>query len=146
MKYWKATLFLFSGLILMATYAYTAEMDPTIPRVPADQIDAAKAMKNPVPATPESAAKGKAVFEGKGTCFTCHGMSGQGDGEAGAALDPSPRNFSNTQWQDLRSDGEMFWIVQNGSEGTGMISYNPAMITDEESWQAINYVRTLKGQ
>lgn len=146
MKHWKVTLLLLSGMILATTQVYAAEADPTISRVPADQIEAAKAMKNPVPATPESIAKGKAVFEGKGTCFTCHGMSGKGDGDAGAALDPSPRNFTNTQWQDLRSDGELFWVIKNGSEGTGMISYNPAMVTDEETWQVINYVRSLKGK
>ena len=146
MKYWKVTLLLLSGLILMSTYAYTAERDPAIPRVPADQIDAAKAMKSPMAATPEAIAKGKAVFQGKGICFTCHGMTGMGDGDAAAALDPSPRNFSNADWQGFRTDGELFWVIKNGSEGTGIISYNPAMITDEEAWDVIHYVRSLKGQ
>lgn len=127
-------------------YVSAAEKDPTVPRVPADQIAAAKAMKNPLQGTPENIAKGKAIFEGKGTCFTCHGLSGKGDGDAGKALDPTPRDFTNAQFHGLRTDGEMFWVIKNGSAGTGMIAYNPAMITDEETWQVILYERSFKGK
>ena len=133
------------GLALVASAAFAAERDIKIPRVPAAELAAAKANKNPLPATPENIAKGKAIFEGKGTCFTCHGNSGKGDGPAGAALEPSPRNFTNPEFDKVRTEGEMFWIVKNGSPGTGMISYNPAMISDEEAWQAILYERSLGG-
>lgn len=146
MRLWKATLLLVTGLVLVSVYAHAVERDITVPRVPADQMAAAKAMKNPLPATPENIVKGKAVFEGKGTCFTCHGLSGKGDGDAGKALDPTPRDFSNPQFHGLRTDGEMFWVIKNGTAGTGMIAYNPAMITDEETWQVILYERTFKGK
>ena len=59
------------------------EKDPLKPRVAPDQMADAKAMKNPVASTPESIAKGKALYEGKGTCFNCHGKAGDGQGEAG---------------------------------------------------------------
>ncbi len=146
MRLWKETLLLVTGLTFVSMYASAAEKDVTVPRVPADQIAAAKEMKNPLQATPENIAKGKAIFEGKGTCFTCHGLSGKGDGDAGKALDPSPRNFTNPQFHSLRTDGEMFWVIKNGSAGTGMISYNPAIITDEEAWQTILYERSFKGK
>jgi mono/diheme cytochrome c family protein len=146
MRLWKGTLLLVMSLTFVSIYASAAEKDPTVPRVPADQIAAAKAMKNPLQATPENIAKGKAIFEGKGTCFTCHGLSGKGDGDAGKALDPTPRDFTNAQFHGLRTDGEMFWVIKNGSAGTGMISYNPAMITDEETWQVILYERSFKGK
>lgn len=146
MKFSKVMLVLVTGLFVVSAYASAAEKDITVPRVPADQLAAAKAMKNPLPATPDNIAKGKAVFEGKGTCFTCHGMSGKGDGDAGKALDPTPRDFSNADFHKLRTDGEMFWVIKNGSAGTGMISYNPAMITDEETWQVILYERTFSGK
>ena len=146
MKLWKTTLLLLTGLIFVVTYAIAAEKDITVPRVPPDQIAAAKAMKNPLTATPDNIAKGKAVFEGKGTCFTCHGLSGKGDGDAGKALDPTPRDFTSANFHGLRTDGEMFWVIKNGSAGTGMISYNPAMINDEEAWQTIIYERSLKGK
>jgi mono/diheme cytochrome c family protein len=134
---------LVASLLFIATASLAAERDITIPRVPADQLEAAKAMKNPVPPTPENIAKGKELFEGKATCFTCHGMSGKGDGPAGQALDPSPRNFTNPEFHKLRTDGELFWVIKNGSAGTGMISYAPAIISDEEAWTIINYERTF---
>jgi mono/diheme cytochrome c family protein len=134
------------GLAFVAGVAVAAEKDVKVPRVPAAELAAAKAMKNPLKPTPDVLAKGKAIFEGKGTCFTCHGNSGKGDGPAGAALDPSPRNFTNPEFNKIRTPGEMFWVVKNGSAGTGMIAYNPAMINDEEAWEAITYARSLGGE
>ena len=104
-------------------------------------------MKNPVAATPENVAKGKALFEGKGTCFNCHGKEGKGDGPAGAILNPSPRNFTNCDFHKKRKDGELFWVIKNGSPGTGMVSLIPAAITEEEAWAVINYERSFcKGE
>ena len=92
----------------------------------------AKAKKNPVAATPENIAKGKALFEGKGTCFNCHGKKGDGQGEAGKILNPSPRNFTNCKFHKKRKDGELFWVIKNGSAGTGMVSLTPAIITKKK--------------
>lgn len=131
------TLWLRPGMV------YAQEADISTPRVPPDQLEAAKAMENPLPPTPENIAKGKQVYEGKGTCFTCHGMSGKGDGPGGQALTPAPRDFTDPKFHQLRSDGEMFWVIKNGIDGTGMISYHPAMITDEETWQVILYEKTF---
>jgi mono/diheme cytochrome c family protein len=63
-------------LLLSASVVGAEEKDPLKTRVPADQLADAKANKNPVASTPESIAKGKALYEGKGTCFNCHGKSG----------------------------------------------------------------------
>lgn len=119
------------------------ESDITQTKVPAEELEAVKAMKNPFPATPENIAKGKEIYLGKGTCFTCHGNEGKGDGVAGAALDPSPRNFTNPEFHKIRTEGEMMWVVKNGSEGTGMIAYTPAIITEDEAWLAILFERSL---
>ena len=45
-------------------------------------------VKNP---TPEFIAKGKELFVS--TCSSCHGQDGKGNGPAGGALNPKPRNF-----------------------------------------------------
>lgn len=140
------------GLAIVIATAFTvsiglsAEKDPLAPRVPADQMKAAKAWKNPMPSTPENIAKGKEIFTGKGTCFTCHGNEGRGDGPAGAALDPSPRNFHNAKFPTSKTEGEMNWVIHNGSPGTGMISYAPAIITDEEAALVIVFERSLATQ
>jgi mono/diheme cytochrome c family protein len=121
-----------------------AERDPLKPRVPDGEIAAAQKMANPVPSSPDAVAKGKALYEGKGTCIKCHGSKGLGDGPLSKNLKPSPRSLVNAEWQKVRTDGEMFWVIKNGSPGTGMVSLIPSDINDEEAWTIIHYVRTLK--
>ena len=54
--------------------------DPKIlkPRVPADQIDEVRTWTNPFTSTPQNIEKGKALFESKAYCVTCHGKNGKG--------------------------------------------------------------------
>lgn len=127
--------------------AVGVEDDPCRARVPADQIAEAKAMKSPLPPSPAIVAEGKTIFEGKGTCFTCHGLSGKGDGEVGKALDPAPRNYTNPAFHDCKTEGEMFWVIKNGSPGTGMIpAVTTGILTEEEAWKVLQYERTFKGK
>ena len=134
-------------MLLSVSIVGAEEKDPTKPRVPAEQMADAKAMKNPVEATPDSIAKGKAFYEGKGTCFNCHGKEGKGNGPAGAMLNPSPRDFTNCKFHKKRKDGELMWVIKNGSPGTGMVSLIPAAVTEEEAWHIINYERSFcKGE
>src|SRR3972149_3595155 len=65
-------------MMLSVSVVGAEEREPLKPRVPADQMSDARANKNPVDATPENIAKGKALFEGKGACFKCHGQTGAG--------------------------------------------------------------------
>jgi cytochrome c len=133
-----AALMLFSVSVVGAE-----EKDPLKPRVPADQMADAKAMKNKFEADADSIAKGKALYEGKGTCFNCHGKAGDGQGEAGKILNPSPRDFTNCKFHKKRKDGELFWVIKNGSPGTGMVSLIPAAITEDEAWHIVNYERSF---
>lgn len=122
--------------------------DPAVlrPRVPGDQINQARAATNPLPATDEMIAKGKALFEGKAFCRACHGADGKGlgaDVEPGSLRGPLPRNFTDKSWQAARTDGEIFWILKNGSPGTDMASFIPLVLTEEEAWQVLLYVRSF---
>ncbi len=146
MGYWKSGVIALSVCAFVGAMAFAEEKDPTVSRVPPDQRGAAKAMKNKFQATPENIAKGKAIFEGKGTCFNCHGVSGKGDGPAGAILNPTPRNFTNEKFHKNRTDGEMFWVIKNGSAGTGMVPLIGTAITEEEAWLTIIYERTFRGK
>jgi mono/diheme cytochrome c family protein len=135
---------LFVAMVFVAsTAAMAEERDPLQTRVPKDQLAEAKTLKNPVAATPENIAKGKALFEGKGTCYNCHGKEGKGNGPAGAVLNPSPRDFTNCKFHKKRKDGELMWVIKNGSPGTGMVALVPAAITEEEAWLVINYERAF---
>ncbi len=126
--------------------AIAEEKNPIEPRVPPNERRDARALKNPIPKTPENIAKGKAIYEGKGTCFNCHGTSGKGDGPAGAILNPTPRNFTNPKFHKNRTDGEMFWVIKNGSAGTGMVPLIGTAITEEEAWFVILYERSFEGK
>ena len=112
------------------------------PRVPADKLEEARALKSPLPDSPDIVEKGKAIYEGKGTCFNCHGNSGRGDGPGGLSLTPSPRNFLHHGMWRHRTEGEIFWVIKHGSPGTGMIPFG-GLLTDEEIWTVMQYERSF---
>jgi len=133
---------------LLTTEGLTWAADKAVlrPRVPPDQIDAARAVTNPLPASEEIMAKGKALYEGKAFCKTCHGPDGKGLGAditPGSLKGPLPRNFTDQKWQAARTDGELFWILQHGSKGTAMAPFIPLVLTEEEAWQVLRYVRSF---
>lgn len=121
------------------------EKDVATARVPEDEMEEAREWTNPFKPTPENIAKGKALFVGKATCFTCHGNEGKGDGVAGVALDPGPRDFHNPLMKS-REAGEYMWVVANGIEGTGMISYTPGIVSEEEAALIILFEMSLVGK
>lgn len=99
---------------------------------------------NPLPATADAVNAGKALFQQSAqpvACAMCHGNKGDGQGFMGAALIPPPRNFTCGSMMKDIPDGQMFWIIKNGSPGTGMMSF--AGLPDEQVWQLIHYIRSL---
>jgi mono/diheme cytochrome c family protein len=112
------------------------------PRVPADHLDEARALTSPLPDSPDTIEKGKALYHGKGTCFNCHGPEGAGDGPVASQLNPSPRNFQHHGFWRHRTEGEIFWVIKNGSPGTSMVGF-AGQLTDEEIWAVIQYERTF---
>ena len=45
-----------------------------------------------------------------------------------------------------RTDGEMFWVIKNGSAGTGMVPLIGTAVTEDEAWLAILYERSFEGK
>ena len=74
-------------------------------------------------------------------CKICHGSTGNGMGMMAPGLNPPPRNFSCSETMKNISDGQMFWVVKNGSPDTGMVAYKS--LSDVQVWQIILYLRTL---
>jgi mono/diheme cytochrome c family protein len=129
--------------------AFGAEEAVLKPRVPIDQIDEVRTWTNPLPATEETIEKGKSLFQGKAFCVTCHGRDGKGLGgdiEPGTLKGPLPRNFTDKEWQAVRTDGELLWILKNGSKGTAMAPFIPLILTEEEAWQVLRYVRSFAAE
>ena len=134
------------SFLLLGGLTWAADKAVMRPRVPPDQIEAARAVTDPLPAGEEIIAKGKALYEGKAFCKTCHGPDGKGLGAdiaPGTLKGPLPRNFTDKKWQATRTDGELFWILKNGSKGTAMAPFVPLILTEEEAWQVLRYVRSF---
>jgi mono/diheme cytochrome c family protein len=137
--------FLLIGIaVSCAVPAWAVERHIGPPRVPADKLAEARALKNPLPDSVEIRKNGKALYNGKGTCFNCHGTDGGGNGPASAKLNPAPRNFRHHGFWRHRTEGEIFWVIKHGSSGTAMIGFGP-VLSDEEIWSLIRYERTFAG-
>ena len=93
--------------------------------------------KNPIPADANSIAAGRKVYTKE--CFSCHGTTGKGDGPAAKDLEKSAGDLSNPKMWD-QTDGALFWKITTGKKP--MASYEK-LLTEEQRWQVINYIRTL---
>ena len=87
----------------------------------------------------DAATAGAEVF--KTNCESCHGPQGHGDGPAGAALDPQPKNLA--EFAPTVGDDYLYWRINTGKEGTAMVAWK-GVLTDEQIWQAVAFIRTLK--
>jgi mono/diheme cytochrome c family protein len=103
------------------TAVWAADAQVLRPRVPPDQIEAARAVRNPLQPTPELLEKGRALFEGKAFCKACHGADGKGLPKELELKGPLPRNFD-------------------------MAPFVPLVLTEEEAWQVLLYVRSFNGR
>ena len=78
---------------------------------------------NPVEPTKKNIEKGKNLFlkNAKPTaCKLCHGVHGNGNGHLAKRMEPPPRNFTCGKVMEGLPDGQLFWVIQNGSNGTVM--------------------------
>ncbi|MCI0567370.1 MAG: c-type cytochrome, partial [Acidobacteria bacterium] len=73
--------------------------------------------RNPIPLTPDALAEGMAHFADH--CAGCHANDGSGETEMGQNLYPKAPDMRLPETQRL-SDGELFYIIQNGVRFTGM--------------------------
>ena len=134
------TLAIMATAVVTGVPAIAQHMQP--PRVSIEHLEEARALKSPLPDSPDVVEKGKALYHGKGTCANCHGPEGAGDGPVASQLNPSPRNFQHPGFWRHRTEGEIFWVIKNGSPGTSMVGF-AGQLTDEEMWAVIQYERTF---
>ncbi len=116
--------------------------DVYAPRVPPEQLEEIQEIESPFETTPERIEAGREIYFGKGLCVTCHSKNGKGVQMPSHA----PRSFTDPQWQDARTDGELMWILKNGSPGTGMPKRVGKDMTEEEGWNVIQFIRTFRDQ
>jgi mono/diheme cytochrome c family protein len=74
-------------------------------------------------------------------CVFCHGAPGVDASEAGDGLNPPAPDLTLGGVQ-ARTDGELFWIVQQGVRMTGMPAFGPTH-KDPEIWKIVAFLRHL---
>ncbi len=94
---------------------------------------------NPLPETPETLAQGRAHFADH--CASCHADDGSGDTPLGRGLYPRAPDMRRPETQRL-SDGEIFWIIENGVRFTGMPAWAEPR-QEAESWALVRFIRHL---
>jgi mono/diheme cytochrome c family protein len=102
---------------------------------------AARVAMNPVPATPEVLMEAMEHFADH--CAFCHANDGSGNTDIGKGLYPKPPDMKQAATQNL-SDGELFYIIQNGVRFTGMPGFAvPDDSHDQDSWKLVRFIRHL---
>lgn len=96
-------------------------------------------VKNPIAKDEASIKNGKTIYVAY--CTPCHGNSGKGDGPASASLNPKPADHTSPTVQ-AQSDGTMFYKISEGHAHTAMPPFK-AVLSSDQRWAVINYIRTL---
>jgi mono/diheme cytochrome c family protein len=99
----------------------------------------ARATQNPVPPSADTLRDARLHFADH--CATCHTNDGSGDSMIGKGLYPKPPDLRLPETQKL-SDGELFWIIENGVRFTGMPAFSSPGAQDE-SWKLVRFIRHL---
>lgn len=110
--------------------AYAGQAQPANP----------KTLKNPVPVTAASIAKGEQVYLQR--CRQCHGNSGKGDGGQ-APADSRPADLTDDQWDHGSTDGEIFTTIHDGVGPKYDMDSWEGKITDDDIWSVVNYIRSI---
>ncbi len=123
-----------TGLIVAG---FTIKIQPTQKAWPVPAAD--KAKKNPVVTSAESINAGKELWSMN--CKSCHGSKGLGDGSKAAQLKTEPGDFSTPAFQS-QTDGEIFYKLSVGRDD--MPASKKKIPDEEDRWNLVNFIRTLK--
>ncbi|MBF0185045.1 MAG: c-type cytochrome [Magnetococcales bacterium] len=126
--------------LLHGTTMAQADNVHAVPTAPADYL----AMSNPFgPENQEAVKWGERLYKSK--CRKCHGAEGDGKGSNAEYLDIKPVAFAKAGYLAQRKDGQLLWIIENGSPGTEMPSHGRGSRDDlpvEELWKLVSYLRS----
>jgi mono/diheme cytochrome c family protein len=100
----------------------------------------ARKQQNPVARSSEAIHDGMLHFADH--CAICHDNDGGGETMIGGGLYPKPPDLRKEQTQKL-SDGEIFWIIENGVRFTGMPAFGGQHGSQEDSWKLVHFIRHL---
>src|SRR5205823_6441061 len=75
-------------------------------------------------------------------CAGCHANDGSGDAPMGRHMYPPAPDMRLDDTQSM-SDGELFYIIENGVRLTGMPAWGGPGGNREDSWKLVRFIRQL---
>lgn len=100
----------------------------------------AKHWVNPLPNTPENLTQAAAHWANH--CASCHANNGSGDTVIGKNLYPRAPDMRLIDTQS-KSDGELYYTIENGIRLTGMPAWGDGGDRDVETWKLVWFIRHL---
>jgi mono/diheme cytochrome c family protein len=144
--------FLFSMAFVFLFFIYIVAIHPGVDlkeniQEPVDQsaqplaeadVDVSKVAEPWVP-NDDMVKHGKKLFAQN--CAMCHGPAGLGDGPAGQALNPKPRNLVEGPWKKGGGFIGLFHVVTEGIPGSSMASY--AHFKPVDRWALVQFINSI---
>lgn len=93
---------------------------------------------NPVPASPESHARGEELYAMY--CSKCHGVTGNGAGPSAHGISTNPRQLWAWHNADVSADPYLYWFITNGR--SDMPPWG-VVLSENERWDLVNYIKTI---
>lgn len=100
----------------------------------------ARAIVPPVLDEPALARRGARLY--RDHCASCHGGPETPPAPFAHGLNPVSPELEYLDFTTDRPAAEAFWVIANGIRMTGMPGFEP-ILTDEEIWSLVAYLRTL---
>ena len=138
-----------AGLIFLKTRAngFSARAQPSAFETMAAQTARALALpsnarekRNPVANSNEALADARAHWADH--CALCHANNGSGQIEMGQRMYPPPPDMRKERTQRM-TDGEIFYIIENGIRLTGMPAWGGSEAGEQDSWKLVHFIRHL---
>ena len=134
--------------VLVPAFAMGVLSVSVIARQAASGAGDAAQMTNPVEATPDSIAAGKKAYDVN--CASCHGNDAKGAEKNGITLSviedqggKQPPDLTDAQWDHGSTDGAIFTSIQAGIGPQFFMAPFKGRLSDTDTWNVVNYLRSL---
>lgn len=122
---------LLAAMVIAAIWAFASSRPTIVP-------EEAKRRVNPIQSSPSALGEVRGVYRER--CAHCHGDTGRGDGPDAQKHDISATDFTNAQRENLKTDGELFYLI---SEGRRPMPAFKSRLSEEKRWELVLLVRSF---